>query len=182
MRAEVAALTQRLFKAQHEAANLAADLAQSQRTCMHLQRQLTLLQTRPPLEQQHAIIPLGDYLNMSEGSLLRPEHIRAMDLTFSEAGSSESQELPNAQQLGVTEGSSREAPVGISPAEPVHRHDAGLHSAALSMTDSEGSCSPARGCRWPADVDSMLQALEDVLQHPSTPSTGAASSSDLRVL
>ena len=174
MRAEVAALTQQLSEAQHEAANPAANLAHSQRTCMGMQCQLISLQTGPPLEQQHAIIPLGEYLNMTEGSLLCPEHIQAIDLDFSEAESGDSQDLPLAQQLRMAEGSGA-ASAGVTPAKPVFRQDARLHSAAPSVTDSDGSCLPARGCHGPADVDSMLQALEDVLQHASTPNPGAAS-------
>ena len=181
MRAEAALLTQQLSEAQHEAAGLAADLAQSQRTCMHLHQQSFLLQAQQSKKQQHAIIPLGEYLNVSGDSLLCAEHIQAISLGSSEARSIDSQDWLMAQQLS-TAACSKKASAGTGSAEPVNRRDAWMHSSAASMAISEASHSSGHVCRGPADVDSMLQALEDVLQPPSTHHTGVTSSSLFRLL
>ena len=164
-------LTQQLVEAQHEAAGLAADLAQSQRTCMHLQQQLILLQAKQSFEQQHAIIPLGEYLNYSGESLPGLEQSQAASLGSSDATSMASRDLRPVQQLGTAEHSSK-IPAEDRSAEPVYRPDVKLHSAADSLATSEGSGSCGLMCHGPADVDSMLQALEAVLQSPCTTHTG----------
>ena len=171
MRTEAALLTQQLSEAQHEAASLAADMAQSQRTCMHLQQQLILLQAQPSCEQQHAVIPLGEYLNISGDSLLCPEQIHAISLGSSEARSTDSQDWLLAQQLS-TAASSKKASARMASAEPVYRREAHMHSSAASMANSEASQSSGHVCHGPADVDSMLAALEDVLQPQNTQHTG----------
>jgi len=224
MRTEISMLTQRLSEAQHDAASLAADLAQSQRACAHMQRQLSSQHAKCLTEQQHAVIPLGEYLDLSRDTLLCTEAIRAMSLGSSDSASIRSHEslmrrhtspskdqakasapldlaepmhvpdarLPStatctpelgrsytqghgsrtsalAHQNGVAAGF-RHRSDPHQQAKPVYEHEARLHSIAASVAESEGSrCSSGRICRDTADVDSMLQALEDVLQSPTTP-------------
>lgn len=171
MRTKITVLTQQLVEAQHEAAGLAADLSQSQRTCMHLQQQLILLQAKPSFEQQHVIIPLGEYLNCSGENLLGPEQTQAASLGSSDANSMASQDPRLVPQLGTAEHSSKTPAKHRSP-EPVYRYGVKLHSSAASLAASEASSSSALGCHGPADVDSMLQALEEVTQRPCAQHTG----------
>lgn len=230
MRAETSMLTQRLSEAQHDAASLAADLAQSQRTCAHMQRQLSSQHAEFLTEQQHAVIPLGEYLDLNRDTLLCTEAIQAISLGSSDSASFRSHEsllrhhnspskdkakapaaldlaepmyVPNAtlhstatytpalsQNYTPGHGCPTSPPAhqnGVAAcfrnksdphqqAKPVYKHEARLYSTAASVADSEESrCSSGRICRDSADVDGMLQALEDVLQSPATPNAGVTS-------
>ena len=182
-RAAVSALTSQLVEARGEAASLAAELTQTQRACAALRRQLSAQAADPPTQPLRAVIPLDDYLDLTEATLLCAEQLRAMSLASSEPASPGSQVLfPVRHQHAAPLGDSEEAvvPHPVQLASSI-RKPAGMHdrqdaskadSEAASVAGSEGSCSSWRVYGGAASVDSMLQALEAALQSPGTPSNG----------
>lgn len=179
-RAAVSALTQQLAEARGEAASLAAELTQSQRACASLRRQLSAQTADLPTQPLRAVIPLDDYLDLTEATLLCAEQLRAMSLASSEPASPGSQVLfpvlrqhaaplgdsgeaavPNPVQLGLAR--SIWKPAGMHDMQDASKADSEAASEAASVAGSEGSCSSWRAFEGAASVDSMLQALEAAL-------------------
>jgi hypothetical protein len=180
-RAAVRALTQQLAEARGEVSSLAAELAQSRRACAALHRQLSAQSADPPPQPLRAVIPLDDYLDLTEATLLCAEQLRAMSLASSDSGSQ--LPLPMRHQHAAHLGDSGEEVVpqpspGLASGKlkPAGMHDiqkaSQADSEAASVASTEDSCPSWRACRGAAGVDSMLHALEAAIQSPGTPSTG----------
>ena len=181
-RAAVRALTQQLAEARREVSSLAAELAQSRCACAALRRHLSAQSADPPSQPLRAVIPLDDYLDLTEATLLCAEQLRAMSLASSDSGSqlafpmrhqhaahlgdSGEAVVPQPAQLGLASGKLKLA--GMHNMQNASKAD----SEAASVASSEDSCPSWRACRGSACVDSMLHALEAAIQSPGTPSNG----------
>jgi hypothetical protein len=181
-RAAVRALTQQLAEARREVSSRAAELAQSRCACAALRRHLSAQSADPPSQPLRAVIPLDDYLDLTEATLLCAEQLRAMSLASSDSGSqlafpmrhqhaahlgdSGEAVVPQPAQLGLASGKMKLA--GMHNMQNASKADI----EAASVASSEDSCQSWRACRSAAGVDSMLHALEAAIQSPGTPSNG----------
>lgn len=183
MRAKIGELTQHFSEARREAASLAANLDQNRQACADLRCQLSARRAHTSAAQQpYGVIPLSDYLDLSSDILLCTEQIQAMSLASS-GSSSASDPLP-AHQNRLTISSQTEAENSQKTEHMDTRAEPGFgsdctaegHIKASSIAGSEASCGSGRECRGAADVDSMLQALEAVLQAPASQGASLKSS------